>query len=142
MRRILLALVLLLAAAPCAAQVGVWTLLNAVTSTGASSAIDTGGGAVVSIQVYSAAGSSCTVLIEQSTNNTVWSTAATLTDPSAAGSYVTLPSAPYTRANVSARPSWAHQHVTTGFDLGGTRYEVAGQTYAAAGGGVHLGWMF
>jgi hypothetical protein len=83
-----------------------FTLLSAVTDTGASSgfACATAG---AQVHVYSAAGSSCTVLIQGSQNNSVWKTLATLTDPSAApdGNVFQGTAMPFMRANVSARVS-------------------------------------
>ena len=61
----------------------VFTLLSAVTTTGAGSGVPvTAPG--TKVYVYSAAGSSCTVLIQGSQDNSVWITLVTLTDPAAA----------------------------------------------------------
>ena len=87
------------------AQAAVTTVLSAVSTTGASVAQDTGNAKYVRVHVYSAAGSSCTVLIQQSTNNSVWYTVATITDPSATGEAWSVASIAYTRVNVSARVS-------------------------------------
>lgn len=84
----------------------VFTLLSAVTTTGAGSGVQfTSPGARV--YVYSAAGSSCTVLIQGSLDNSVWFTLATLTNPAASpsGECWRGTSWPYIRANVSARAS-------------------------------------
>jgi streptogramin lyase len=85
------------------ASAAVTTVLSAVTATGASSAVDTGNAEYVRVQVFSAAGSTATVTIEQSTNGTVWYTVATITDPSATGELWSVASVAYTRVNVTAR---------------------------------------
>jgi len=82
------------------------TLLAGVITTGAGTAVRPGSpGALV--LVTSAAGSSCTVLIQGSIDNLVWHTLITITDPAAApaGSAYQGAAWPYMRANVSARVS-------------------------------------
>ena len=102
--RILLATALVaLLALP--ASAAVTTVLSAVTSTGASSAVDTGNAKYVRVHVYSAAGSSCTVKVQQSLDNSVWYDVATITDPSATGELWSVASVAYTRVNVTARAS-------------------------------------
>lgn len=84
----------------------VFTLLSAVTSTGAGSGVPfQSEGARV--YVYSAAGSSATVLIQGSLDNSVWFTLATVTNPAAspAGEVWKGGAWPFIRANVSARAS-------------------------------------
>jgi hypothetical protein len=87
------------------AYAAVTTVLNAVVTTGASSAVDTGDATYVRVHVYSAAGSSCTVKIQQSVDNSVWYDSASITDPSATGELWSVPSVAYTRVNVTARVS-------------------------------------
>jgi len=91
---IIAALVALLALPATAA---VTTVLSAVTSTGASAAQDTGNAKYVRVHVYSAAGSSATVVIQQSTDNAVWYNVATISDQSSPVAY--------TRVNVTVRAS-------------------------------------
>lgn len=84
----------------------VTTLLNAVTTTGAGDGVSvTSPGCQV--HVYSAAGSSCTVLIQGSQDNSVWHTLKSLSDPAAApnGFVYQGTAMRYMRANVSARVS-------------------------------------
>ena len=81
------------------------TLLNAVTTTGASSAADTADADYVRVQVFSAATSSCTVQIQQSINGTTWFPVATITDPTSTGEIWSVAPIAYTRANVTARVS-------------------------------------
>ena len=83
----------------------VTTALSAVSTTGASAAIDTGNAKYVRVAVFSAAGSSCTVQIQQSVDNAVWFPVATITDPSAVGEIWSVASIAYTRVNVTARVS-------------------------------------
>lgn len=85
------------------ATAAVTTVLSAVTSTGASSAVDTGNAKYVRVQVFSAAGSTATVKIQQSTDNAVWYDVATITDPSATGELWSVASVAFTRVNVTAR---------------------------------------
>lgn len=85
------------------AAAAVTTVLNAVTTTGASPAQDTGNAKYVIVQVFSAAGSSCTVKIQQSTDGSVWYDSASITDPSATGEVWSVAPVAYTRVNVSAR---------------------------------------
>ena len=82
----------------------VFTLLSAVTTTGAGSGVPVSAPGT-KVYVYSAAGSSCTVLIQGSLDNTVWFTLATVTNPAASpsGECYRGTSWPYIRANVSAR---------------------------------------
>lgn len=84
----------------------VFTLLSAVTATGAGSGIPFQS-AGARVYVYSAAGSSATVLIQGSLDNSVWFTLATITNPAASPSGETWRGTawPYIRANVSARAS-------------------------------------
>lgn len=84
----------------------VFTLLSAVTATGAGTGVPfLSAGAKV--YVYSASGSSCTVLIQGSLDNSVWFTLATVTNPAASpsGECWRGTAWPYIRANVSARAS-------------------------------------
>lgn len=87
------------------ATAAVTTVLNAVTTTGASTAQDTGNAKYVRVHVYSAAGSSATVVIQQSTDNSIWYNVATITDPSATGELWSVASVAYTRVNVTVRAS-------------------------------------
>lgn len=85
----------------------VFTLLSAVTTTGAGSGIPLSTAAGAKVFVYSASGSSCTVLVQGSFNNSIWFTLATITNPGAspAGEAWKGSAWPYIRANVSARAS-------------------------------------
>ena len=85
------------------------TLLSAVAAPGASSAMDTADADYVHVQVYSAAGSTATVLIQQSVNGTVWFDVVTMTDPSATGEIWSVAPIAYTRVNVTA---WAAGAIT------------------------------
>jgi len=87
------------------ATAAVTTVLSAVTATGASAAQDTANAKYVRVHVYSAAGSTATVTIEQSTDASVWYTVATITDPSATGELWSVASVAYTRVNVTVRAS-------------------------------------
>ena len=82
----------------------VFTLLSAVAAQGAGTGVPFGGAGGAQVHVYSAAGSSCTVLIQGSQDNSVWITLVTLTDPAAApaGFVYQGVAFPYMRANVSA----------------------------------------
>lgn len=100
-RTILVAALVALLALP--ATAAVTTVLSAVTTTGASAAQDTGNAKYVRIHVFSAAGSTATVAIEQSTDSSVWYTVATITDPSATGELWSVAAVAYTRVNVTAR---------------------------------------
>lgn len=100
--RLLLATALVaLLALPATAAVD--TVLSAVTTTGASSAQDTGNAKYVRVHVYSAAGATATVKIQQSLDNAVWYDVATITDPSATGEMWSVASTAFTRVNVTAR---------------------------------------
>ena len=81
------------------------TVLSAVTTTGASTGITSGGAAACFAHVFSASTSSCTVKVQQSLDNATWYTVATITDPTSEGELWVGPAAPYTRVNVSARAS-------------------------------------
>jgi hypothetical protein len=83
-----------------------FTLLNAVTGTGAGSGVPFGSEGA-RVYVYSAAGSSATVLIQGSLDNSVWFTLATITNPAAspAGECWKGTSWPFIRCNVTARAS-------------------------------------
>ena len=105
MKAKILASVVLVALLASPAMGAVSTALNAVTGTGASAAIDTGNARYVRIHVFSAAGSSATVVIQQSLDNSVWYTVATITDPSATGELWSVASVAYTRVNVTVRSS-------------------------------------
>lgn len=82
------------------------TLLSAVvtTATGTGVRVASPG---AQVHVYSAAGSSCTVLIQGSQDGTVWKTLKSLTDPPAEpdGFVYQGTAMPYMRAKVSARVS-------------------------------------
>lgn len=82
------------------------TLLSAVVTTGAGDAVRVASPGC-QVHVYSAAGSSCTVLIQGSQDNLVWHTLKSLTDPGAApdGAVYIGTAMQYMRANVSARVS-------------------------------------
>ena len=101
---LLTALVALLALPATAA---VTTVLAAVTTTGASAAQDTGNAKYVRVHVYSATTSSATVVIQQSTDNSIWYNVATITDPSATGELWSVASVAYTRVNVTVRANGA-----------------------------------
>lgn len=105
MKRQTIALILLLAVLALPGAAAVTTVLSAVTTTGASAAIDTGNAKYVRVAVFSASTSSCTVQIQQSTDNAVWYPVATITDPTAVGEIWSVASVAYTRVNVTARAS-------------------------------------
>jgi len=105
MKRQTIALFVILAVLALPGAAAVTTVLNAVTTTGASAAQDSGNAKYVRVAVFSAAGSSCTVKIEQSTDNAVWYPVAVITDPSAVGEIWSVPSIAFTRVNVTARVS-------------------------------------
>ncbi len=102
-RILIIAALVALLALPATAAVS--TVLNAVTTTGASAAQDTGDATYVRVHVYSAAGSSATVVIQQSLDNSVWYNVATISDPSATGELWSVASVAYTRVNVTVRAS-------------------------------------
>jgi hypothetical protein len=77
--------------------------LNAVTTTGASSAINTGGASSVMVQVYSASTSTSTVQIEQSLDGTHWFIVVSISNVASTGVLYAGPAAPWTRVNVAAR---------------------------------------
>lgn len=84
----------------------VFTLLSAVETAGAGSGVPVSAPGT-KVYVYSAAGSSATVLIQGSMDNSVWFTLATVTNPGAspAGEAYKGSSWPYIRANVTTRAS-------------------------------------
>ena len=80
--------------------------LNGVVTTGAGSAAPFGGTPGAQVHVYSAAGSSATVLIQGAMFAAgPWKTLGTITNPDATGELWQGTSMPYMRANVSARAS-------------------------------------
>jgi len=82
-------------------------LLNAVETTGASSAVDTAR-ARVKVTVKSATTSTATVKIQESLDNALWLDSVTITNPAAAGvGYEKALGWPYTRVNVTARADGA-----------------------------------
>ncbi len=117
----------------------VFTLLSAVTTTGAGSGVPvTAPG--TKVYVYSAAGSSCTVLIQGSLDNSVWFTLATITNPAASpsGECWRGTSWPYIRANVSARASGTitAKAVALAEDPGAWASDVGSASASAAAFGV------
>lgn len=117
----------------------VFTLLSAVTSTGAGSGVPFQS-AGARVYVYSAAGCSATVLIQGSLNNSVWFTLATVTNPAAspAGEVWRGTAWPYIRANVSARASGTltAQAVALAEDPGAWASDVADADASAPNIGV------
>ena len=119
MRRVLLAIGLLVfasslrAAETCSANtLPVCVALDAVTSTGASSTVNTFGHRNLSAQVWSAAGSVATVNIEcRSAATAPWFACASVVNPTQAdvngegGAYITLPRSYQYRVNVIAYTS-------------------------------------
>lgn len=81
------------------------TLLSAVTTTGAGTSYATKTTGSLFAHVYSAAGASAVVVIQQSVNGSIWNTVATITNPDATGELWHGPAAPFTRANVTSRSS-------------------------------------
>lgn len=118
----------------------VFTLLSAVTSTGAGSGIPLATASGAKVYVYSAAGSSCTVLIQGSLDNSVWFTLATITNPAAApsGECWRGTAWPYIRANVSARASGTitAKAVALGNDPGAWASDVADADSSAPNLGI------
>lgn len=85
-------------------------LLNAVQAQGASDERTVGGFDTVFIQIWSAAGSDATVLIEcrADVTGSPWFTAATVVNPTATGGrYYSVPSTGKVRVNVSIWTSGA-----------------------------------
>jgi len=87
--------------------------LNGVVATGASPGVDTFGHKLIRAQIWSSAGSVATVLVQCRASSPIsnpgapvapWYTVATITDPSAAGEYWSIPRSAGVRLNVSA---WA-----------------------------------
>lgn len=99
----LCAVILALVATP--APAATYSNLTAVTSTGAGASIPSGNIPGWQVHVYSAAGSSATVVVQGSLNGTVWKTLATITNPDATGEGYKGTAWPYVRANVTARAS-------------------------------------
>lgn len=102
LRTLALALILAGAATLSAATI---TVLDAVTTTGASAAVDTARSAGTFVHVYSASTSSATVLIQQSLDGTRWKTIVTITNPTSEGEIWSVEPTPYTRVNVTVRAS-------------------------------------
>ena len=100
-RYIITAALVALLVLPAAAAVN--TVLNAVETTGASAAVDTGNAKYVRVHVWSATTSTATVVIQQSLNAANWYDVATITDPAATGELWSVASVAYTRVNVTAR---------------------------------------
>lgn len=100
-----LAVVLALLGAAPAAQAQPWgsitTALNAVTTTGASSAVRTEGSTAVLFHVYSASTSSATIQLRLGMSSSAWFVGATITDPDAAGELWACPAAHYASVNAS-----------------------------------------
>jgi len=118
----------------------VFTLLSAVTTTGAGSAIPFGTASGAKVYVFSAAGSSCTVLIQGSLDGTVWFTLATITNPAASpsGECWRGTAWPYLRGNVSARASGTLtvKAVALGNDPGAWASDIADASASAPNIGV------
>lgn len=118
----------------------VFTLLSAVTATGAGSGIPLATASGAKVYVYSAAGSSCTVLVQGSLDNSVWFTLATITNPAASpsGECWRGTAWPYIRANVSARASGTitAKAVALGNDPGAWAPDVADADSSAPNIGV------
>ncbi len=117
----------------------VFTLLSAVTTTGAGSGVPVAAPGT-KVYVYSAAGSSCTVLIQGSLDNVIWFTLATITNPAASpsGECWRGTSWPYIRANVSARASGTitAKAVALSEDPGQWASEIGSASSSAASFGV------
>ena len=99
----LCAVILALVATP--APAATYSNLTAVTSTGAGASIPSGNIPGWQVHVYSASGSSATVVVQGSLNGTVWKTLATISNPDATGEGYKGTAWPYVRANVTARAS-------------------------------------
>lgn len=88
-------------------------VLNGVTATGASSAVDTFGYKLIRVQIWSSLGATATVKIECSSvkagsaaiATTPWFPVATITDPTTTGEYWSVPRTAQVRVNVTAYTS-------------------------------------
>lgn len=101
---VVLVAILALVAVP--ASAATWTNLSAVTTTGAGSALAFGNTPGAHVHIYSAAGSSATVVVQGAMSSAgPWITLATSTNPSATGECFEGTAFPFLRANVTARAS-------------------------------------
>jgi len=83
-----------------------FVVLNGVSSTGASQTINISKASFVRVQVWSNAGSTAGITIqERSSPNAPWYTVATITDPDANGEYWSVPVAMQLQVNVSSYAS-------------------------------------
>jgi hypothetical protein len=105
MKKYLLALLAAALSLPAYGQTAVTTLLGAVITTGAGTAMTTDDATGVCVHIFSATSSSATVKIQQSLDGTNYASLATITDPDSAGEMWCGPGSVKTRANVTARAS-------------------------------------